>query len=196
MEKRVAIYLRVSTQDQNTDLQRVELESFIKSKRWTVTDIFEDKATGTNANRPSFKALMDGVRSNKFDVVICWKLDRLFRSLKDLILTLQVLSDQSVEFIALKDNIDLTTSTGRLLMHILGAFGEFEASIIRTRVKAGLEQARRRGVTLGRRKSRPSELIRELRSKGYTYRRISELAGCSVSTAWSELNHGKFENEE
>lgn len=126
-------------------------------------------------------------------MIICWKLDRLFRSLKDLVFTLQELSDLGIEFIALKDNIDLTTSAGRLMTHILGAFGEFEASIIRSRVKAGLDQARRNGKRLGRTKTRPSELIRELYSKGYTYRQISKLANCSCSTVSRELNLKEFQ---
>lgn len=134
-------------------------------------------------------------RDKKIDVIICWKLDRLFRSLKDLILTLQELSDLGVEFVALKDGVDLTTNTGRLMTHILGAFAEFEASIIRSRVKAGLDQAVRNGVILGRRKSRPSELIRELKSKGYTYRQIARLANCSSSTVSRELNSKEFQND-
>lgn len=194
--KRVAIYLRVSTQDQNTDLQKSDLLMFTKSKGWVVTEIYEDKATGTNANRSNLKRMLCDSRDGRLDVIICWKLDRLFRSLKDLIITLQEMSDLGVEFVALKDNIDLTTSAGRLMTHILGAFAEFEASIIRSRVNAGLAEAKRKGVKLGRRKSRPSELIRELKSKGYTYRRIAELSDCSISTVHEELKSTLFDNAE
>lgn len=194
--KKAALYLRVSTQEQNTDLQRADLVAFVKSKGWAVVEIYEDKATGTNSNRASLKQMLVDTKSGKIEVVVCWKLDRLFRSLKDLINTLQDLADQGVEFVALKDNVDLTTNTGRLMTHIIGAFAEFEASIIRSRVQAGLDEARRKGVVLGRRKSRPSELIRELRSKGYTYRQIANLAKCSISTVSTELNSKEFVNGE
>jgi DNA invertase Pin-like site-specific DNA recombinase len=131
-------------------------------------------------------------RDGKIDVIVCWKLDRLFRSLKDLMNTLQELTDLHVEFVALKDNIDLTTNTGRLLTHILGAFAEFEASIIRSRVNAGLAEAKRKGIKLGRRKTRPCALIQELRKNGYSYRRIADLAGCSISTVWEEIKSNEF----
>lgn len=192
--KRVAVYLRVSTQDQNTDLQKSDLMSFVKAKGWVIAEVYEDKATGTNGNRTNLKRMLEDARTGKIDVVVCWKLDRLFRSLKDLIITLQELSDQGTEFVAMKDNIDLTTHTGRLLTHILGAFAEFEAAIIRSRVNAGLAEAKRKGIKLGRRKTRPSDLIRELKSKGYTFRRIAELANCSISTVWEELNAKEFGN--
>lgn len=190
--KRIAIYLRVSTQEQNTDLQLVDIKNYVASKGWSITQVYEDKATGTNSNRVDLKRMLEDARLKKFDVIICWKLDRLFRSLKDLVYTLQELSDLEIEFVALKDNIDLTTSAGRLMTHILGAFAEFEASIIRSRVKAGLDQARRNGKRLGRLKTRPSELIRELHSKGYTFRQISKLANCSCSTVSRELKLKEF----
>jgi len=195
-DKKVAIYLRVSTQDQNTDLQKTDLIAFIKTKGWSNYEIYEDKATGTNGNRVSLKRMLTDSRDGKINAILCWKLDRLFRSLKDLINTLQELSDLEVEFVALKDNIDMTTNTGRLMTHILGAFAEFEASIIKARVNAGLAEAKRRGVILGRRKTRPSKLIQELRSKGYAYRRIAELADCSISTVWAELNTSTFAKPE
>ena len=120
--KRIGIYLRVSTQDQATELQRNEIQKFLDARGWTTTFIYEDKATGTNGNRTAFKKLMADARQRKVDVVICWKLDRLFRSLKDLISTLQEFNELGIDFISLKDNIDLTTSAGRLMLRIIGAF--------------------------------------------------------------------------
>lgn len=185
--KEVALYLRVSTNDQNCDLQRKELTSLVKSKGWDISNVYEDKATGTNGNRPQLKQLLTDARTGKFQIIICWKLDRLFRSLKDLITTLQLFSELGIEFVALKDNIDLTTSTGRLMMHILGAFAEFEASIIRSRVKAGLDAAKASGKTLGRKKTRPSKLIRELYEAGYSYRKIASLSGVSLGSVATEI---------
>jgi len=120
------------------------------------------------------KALLSDARKRKLNVVICWKLDRFFRSLKDLVTTLQELSELGIEFISLRDNIDLSTSSGRLMMHMIGAFAEFEASLIRSRVKAGLEVARKNGKRLGRPKLRDDKKIISLRDKGYSIRAISK----------------------
>jgi DNA invertase Pin-like site-specific DNA recombinase len=111
--KRIALYLRVSTQDQSTELQYGELLKYIEARGLPAPTIYQDKSTGTNGNRPAFKQLMTDIRLRKVDLVICWKLDRLFRSLKDLIATLQEYNELGVEFISLKDNIDMTTSAGR-----------------------------------------------------------------------------------
>lgn len=147
---RVGIYVRVSTQDQSCELQKNELTRYVESRGWETHKIYEDHGhTGTNGNRPMLKALLKDARERNFDVLICWKLDRLFRSLKDLIGTLHELTELKVDFISLKDNIDLTTSSGRLMMHLLGAFAEFEASLIRERVRAGINNARAKGIKFG-----------------------------------------------
>jgi DNA invertase Pin-like site-specific DNA recombinase len=88
--KRIAVYVRVSTSDQSTELQIRELTQFVQARGWADLKIYEDKATGTNGNRTQLKQLLLDARQRKLDIVIIWKLDRLFRSLKDLITTLQV----------------------------------------------------------------------------------------------------------
>lgn len=186
----VALYVRVSTQDQSCDLQKVELLQFLEQKGWKLFEIYEDKATGTNTNRPMLQKLLSDARNKKFNAIVCWKLDRLFRSLKDLILTLQELNELGIDFISLRDNLDLTSSTGRLMAHIIGAFAEFEASIIRERVKAGLVAARAKGMHPGRPRKRPSELIRTLRKNGHTYEEIAKLAKVSCATVHIDLKEG------
>lgn len=148
--KRVGVYLRVSTQHQSTGLQREELGIYVKARGWTEVRYYEDQATGTNGNRPGLKALMLDVRARKLDVVISWKMCRLFRSLKDLVSTLEEFQDLGVDYIGYKDNVDMTTASGRLLTHLIGAFAEFEAALIRERVMAGLASAKLKGVRLGR----------------------------------------------
>lgn len=187
-QKRVAIYLRVSTNDQNCDLQRSELEKYIESRGWHVHHIYEDVGTGTNGNRPALKQLLLDARSRKFDTLICWKLDRLFRSLKDVVLTLQELDELGIEFISLKDNLDFSTSTGKLLFHVIAAFGEFEASIIRERVKAGLETARKKGKTLGRPKTRDDAKILQLSRSGLSQRKIAAQLGISKGSVQKALD--------
>jgi len=124
--KKIALYLRVSTSDQSTELQSSELLAYCKARGFNDVEIYEDIGrTGTNDNRPALKKLIADAKQRKFDIVICWKIDRLFRSLKHLILTLQEFDDLGIKFISLKDQIDLTTSSGRLLMQIIGAMSEF-----------------------------------------------------------------------
>ncbi len=127
----MAIYIRVSTQDQSLDLQRSELIEFIGRRGWRLHRVYEEKATGTNSNRPELKQLLKAAHERQFDCLVIWKLDRLFRSLKGLVTTIQDFQALGISFISLKDQIDLTTPSGRLMVHMLGAFAAFEASLIR-----------------------------------------------------------------
>lgn len=186
--KNCSIYTRVSTSEQSCELQIRELKEFAERRGWNVVAVFEEKMSGTTANRPQLKQLQKLVAERKIDVVLTWKLDRLFRSLKDLLSVLQDWSDLGVELVSLRDNIDLTTSTGRLLMQIVGAFGEFEASIIRERVRAGVENARRKGVKLGRPALQlDPEKVRTLRSSGYAIRAIASELKISVGSVQKAL---------
>jgi DNA invertase Pin-like site-specific DNA recombinase len=135
-------YARVSTRDQNYELQLDALEAAGCSK------IFEEKLSGAQRDRPELKAALDYVRSG--DALVVWKLDRLARSLKQLIETVEMLSEHKIGFRSLTENIDTTSSGGRLIFHIFGALAEFERSIIRERTTAGLVAARARGRVGGR----------------------------------------------
>ena len=143
MALHVAIYLRVSTQDQSTEIQRHELISFVGSRGWGEPKVYEDKESGTTIKRPALQQLLTDARARRVDVIVCWKLDRLFRSLGDLVAVLKELEELGVLFISMRDQIDMTTSAGRLMTHLLGAFAEFEASLIRERVRAGLANAKK-----------------------------------------------------
>lgn len=143
---------------------------------------------GTTANRPQLKQLQKLVSERKIDIVLTWNLDRLFRSLKDLLSILQDWSDLGVELVSLRDNIDLTTSTGRLLMQIVGAFGEFEAALVRERVRAGVENARKKGVKLGRPVLQlDREKVRTLRARGLPIRTIASELKISVGSVQKAL---------
>jgi len=186
--KLAGIYLRVSTQEQSCDLQERELMQFIEARGWTAFETYEDKATGTNGNRPELKRLLRDARARKFDVLICWKLDRLFRSLKDLVSTLQELSDLGIEFVSLKDQIDLTTASGRLLTHLLAAFAEFEADLIKSRVKAGLANAKARGRKLGRPTFIDAQEVARLRAEGLSLNQIAKEIGASKAGVHKTLS--------
>jgi DNA invertase Pin-like site-specific DNA recombinase len=135
-------YIRVSKQEQNEELQKDALKDAGCEK------YFSDKITGSKFERKGLEELLAFVRSG--DTVIVWKLDRLGRSLKDLIETLNLLKDQGVDFISLTEKIDTTTPGGKLIFHLMGALAEFERGLIRERTNAGLAAARARGRVGGR----------------------------------------------
>jgi DNA invertase Pin-like site-specific DNA recombinase len=135
-------YIRVSKQEQNEALQRDALKEAGCEK------FFSDKMTGSTFERKGLEELLAFVRSG--DTVVVWKLDRLGRSLKDLIETLNLLKDRGVDFISLTEKIDTTTPGGKLIFHLMGALAEFERDLIRERTNAGLAAARARGRVGGR----------------------------------------------
>src|SRR5258708_727521 len=147
MKKRCALYARCSTSDkQDPAMQLSELRQFAEARGWEIVDEYVDAGfSGKNTNRPMLKKLMTATDRREIDIVLTWKLDRFARSLGDLISLIQRLSDVGVEFVSFKDNLDLTTSQGRLMLHLIGAFAQFERDMIVSRVKAGLEHARKNG---------------------------------------------------
>lgn len=187
---RVAIYVRVSTQDQSTDLQEQQLLEYASARGWVDgVQIFKDKATGTNMERPELRRMLREARAGRVDLILCWKLDRMFRSMKDMVLTMHELQALGLQFIALKDNIDLTTPAGRLMCNLIGAFAEFEASLIRERVRAGLSAAKQKGVKLGRPtgeagRSLNYAKIKKLLSSGKSPTEISRDLGIARSTVY------------
>ena len=135
-------YARVSTEEQNLGLQRNALT------RAGVSRIFEDHAPGASRRRPGLDAALAQLTAG--DTLVVWKLDRLGRSLPNLIGLVQGLGERDIGFQSLSENIDTTTAGGRLVFHIMGALAEFERSLIVERTKAGMESARARGRHLGR----------------------------------------------
>ena len=124
---------------------------------------------------------MKDAREEKLDFIVVWKLDRMYRSLKDLVTTLQELEELKVTFISLKDAIDMTSASGRLMTHLLAAFGEFEASLIKERVVAGLENAKRNGVRLGRPRVVNRDDVRMLHNEGLSLGQIAKRLSISKS---------------
>lgn len=186
--KRVAIYVRVSTQDQSTELQLRELKELAARRGWEISAILEDQGkTGTNTRRPGLQQLLSLARVREIDLILVWKLDRFARSLSDLIVHLQEFQDLGVEFVSLKDNLDMTTAAGRLMTQIIGAFAEFEASIIKERVRAGLANAKAKGVRLGRRSTIDPHSIAALRAEGFTPPQIARKLKVSRSAVYAVL---------
>jgi len=184
--KRVAIYLRVSTDKQTTDNQRRELEAVAERSGWQVVKVFEDAgvsgAKGRD-HRPGLDAMMKAVNAKEFDLVATWSVDRLGRSLTDLLTILQGLQDKGVDLFLHQQGLDTSTTAGKAMFQMLGVFAEFERGIIKERVNAGLARARANGVKLGRRRVKPSieaEIVK-LRAKGDGILKIGKKLGVGTS---------------
>ena len=170
--KRVALYIRVSTSKQETDNQRRELETVAKRSGWQIVKVYEDAGiSGAKGRdkRPALDAMLKAANAREFELLAAWSVDRLGRSLTDLLSILQALHDKRVDLFLHQQGLDTSTSAGRAMFQMLGVFAEFERGIIRERVNAGLARARANGVKLGRRRVKPSVEARilELRDKGH-----------------------------
>ena len=148
--KRAAIYVRVSTNDQETDMQETELREYAENRSWSST-VYRDKGqSGAKNDRPALNALLGEMRKRRFDVVVVWALDRLARSLKQLLSIAEECNTLGVDLVSLKQNVETTLPAGRLTFMVLGAVAEFEREMLRERVRAGMAQARRAGKRVGR----------------------------------------------
>ncbi len=146
---RAAIYARVSTLDQEPENQLQELRRYIEARGWSAAEFVDRGISGSKDRRPALDALIKDAKRRRFDVLVCWRLDRLGRSLKHLVTLLDELQALGVAFVSLAEGIDATTPAGKLQMHILGAIAEFERARIAERVRAGLARARANGRRLG-----------------------------------------------
>lgn len=173
--KRAATYLRVSRSDQSTNLQRDETTSLISRRGWELVEEFSDDGiSGATNQRPAFRAMLAAAKRRRFDALVVYKTDRLFRSLHELVATLADLETWGIAFVSVTEPFDTSSASGRLLVQLVGAFAEFERSVMIERTKSGLEAARRRGVHVGRpRSSVDPELVRVLRSRGRTLEQIA-----------------------
>ena len=168
-------YLRVSRAEQNVHLQDDETAELVKRRGWKLIDTYTDHGvSGAKERRPELDRLLRDARRGRFQVVIVWKADRLFRSLKAMVTTLDEWSSLNVNFVSATELFDTTTAQGRLLMHLTSAFAEFERGIIVERTKAGMAAAIRRGVRVGREAAQLDEdRLRELRAEGWSIRKLA-----------------------
>src|SRR6201746_1279371 len=185
-KKRVAIYLRVSTSKQDTDNQLRELTAVADRSGWEIWKVYEDAGiSGAKGRdqRPALDAMMKAVNAKEFDMVASWSVDRLGRSLTDLLNILQGLHEKGVGLFLHQQGLDTSTAAGKAMFSMLGVFAEFERGIIRERVHAGLARARERGTKLGRRTVKPSveARIRDLRAAGMGILKIGRTVGVGTS---------------
>lgn len=195
MTKRVAFYVRVSTDGQTTENQRLELEKVAKMRDWDVVTVFDDNGVSGakgREGRKQFDLLIKDATRKKFDVVAAWSVDRLGRSLQDLVAFLGELHGVGCDLYLHQQGIDTTTPAGKAMFQMCGVFAEFERSMIQERVKAGLERAKAKGVKLGRPAITPKTRQRVLEGKaaGLSLRKIAADAKVSVGTVHNILKVG------
>jgi DNA invertase Pin-like site-specific DNA recombinase len=185
---RIAIYARVSTLDQQPENQLLELRRYAEARGWrVVAEHIDHGVSGAKERRPALDALRVQAKRRQIDGVLCWRLDRLGRNLRHLILLLDELQALGVAFVSLAEGIDATTPAGKLQLHILGAIAEFERGRIQERVMAGLARARARGQRLGRPRLLPLPVGAP---RGLTVRAAAQAWGVSKSTAARRLLGG------
>lgn len=187
MAKRVALYVRVSTDGQTVANQEEELEAVAKRHGWHVVHVFRDRGiSGAKGRdrRPGFEALCQGVARREFDMVAAWSVDRLGRSLQDLVAFLGELKAKGVDLFLHQQGLDTSTPAGRALFQMLGVFAEFERAMIVERVRAGLARARREGRVGGRPRVDPrveARIRAALTAGGKGLRRIAAEVGVGTS---------------
>jgi DNA invertase Pin-like site-specific DNA recombinase len=188
--RRVALYARVSTTGQTTENQLLELRAVADRMGWEVAAEFVDhgiSGTKGRSGRPQLDALLKAVARREFDLIAAWSVDRLGRSLIDLIGMLQEIHAVGIDLYLHQQGLNTTTPAGRAMFGMLGIFAEFEREMIRERVNSGLARAREHGTKSGRAIGRPmvgpkvEARIRELRSQGMGKLKIAKTVGCGVS---------------
>ena len=181
---RVARYARVSRADQNSSLQLDETAQLIEHRGWKLVATYTDEGvSGSRDRRPELDQMMTAARKGKFDVLVVWRSDRLFRSLRHMVVALDELAARNVDFVSVTESFDTTTPQGRLLLHLVSAFAEFERNLLIERTKAGMAAAKRRGSPIGRPRVRvDAPRARLMRAQGLSLREIGRKLGVSASS--------------
>lgn len=199
MTKRVGLYLRVSTGDQTIENQRQVLQSVCQARGWTIAQEFIDHGiSGAKGRdkRPGYDAMLKAVTRGKIDLVASWSVDRLGRSLTDLVAFLSEIQGAGCELYLDRQAVDTTTPSGRALFQMMGVFAEFERAMITDRIHAGIARARTSGTKSGKPIGRASislekiSAVRAELAKGTGIVKTAKLAGCGVS-AVQRIKKGK-----
>lgn len=185
--KRTGIYLRVSTDQQTTENQRRILMEVAERSGWTVVEVFEDQGvSGAKGRdkRPAFDALLKAVHRRQIDMVAAFAVDRLGRSLPDLVSFLSDIQASGCDLYLHQQAVDTSTASGRMLFQMLAVFAEFEKSIITSRINAGLARARARGVTFGHPNLslKVRQKVQKALADGHSIREVAKITGVSSAS--------------
>jgi DNA invertase Pin-like site-specific DNA recombinase len=186
---KVALYARVSTLNgQHPEMQLNELREYAALRGWEVSEYVDEGVSGSKESRPALNRLMADAHRRRFDAILVWKIDRFGRSLKHLVTALADLDSYGVAFISVRDNLDLSTPSGRLMFQVIGAMAEFELSLTKERVKCGLVNARAQGKQLGRpRRVVDRDSILAMKAEGSSLRDIATTLGVGYGTVRTRL---------
>lgn len=190
-------YVRVSTRSQDYSTQIDQIQAFCKMKQYNLLRIFEDKATGKNTERPGFRDLISAMEKNPQDVtvIIVTKIDRVGRSLRDLLKFIDWCNEKKVGFVAIGNNIDTTIKEGRLFLYIMGALSEYERELILERTEIGRQKYLAEGKKLGRKKIKlPLDEIKRLSEEGVPKAEIARRLRISRNTVYDRLGVDKRGN--
>jgi DNA invertase Pin-like site-specific DNA recombinase len=181
---KVAIYTRVSTNDQSVDMQISDLRRYCRERGFVVYKEYCDyRISGAKDQRPGLNELMANARKRKFDVVLVWRFDRFARSTKHLINALEEFRHLGIDFISYQENIDTSSPLGKAIFTIVSAIAELERNIIIERIKGGMRRAKEKGKVLGRPKANLDlDQIHSLREQGFSFRKIAKEVNAPVST--------------
>jgi DNA invertase Pin-like site-specific DNA recombinase len=189
-QNQVAIYARVSTEDQSLDSQLHDLRGYCKSRGWgDVVEYVDHGISGTKESRPGWNACWDALQKGKVKVLVVAALDRIGRSLPHLVKTVNFFAERGLTLVSYRENIDLSSPSGRMLAGIFSVMAEYERNIISERTKAGMRSARAKGKQIGKFKSYFStDRAAELRDKGWGQIRIAKELGVGVGrvNAWAK----------
>jgi DNA invertase Pin-like site-specific DNA recombinase len=206
MKKTAAIYVRVSTAskvragadavfEQNPEVQELPLRQLAEQRGWTVVRVYSDRASGAKENRPGLKQLLADARRGAFHVVLVWRFDRFARSVEQLVSALAEFRSLNVDFVSHQESLDTSTAMGKAMFTIIAAMAELERSVIRERVQAGLDYARKNGTKSGRAIGRPRrifdrEKVLRFRESGLSIPQVARQMGLSVGTVARVLKEG------
>ena len=194
---KVALYARVSTAEQDTGMQLDTLRSYCRNRAWSIYREYVDQASGTTAARPELEAMMRDSTQRKFDAVLVWKFDRLFRSVPHMMDALERFRSLGVDFISITEAIDTTAPIGKMVYTLLAAIAEFEHDLMRERTLAGMATARANGKRIGRPRAEidVKEAMR-LRGKKLSYRVIAKRLNVSSTVVFQAICRGVLEGSE
>jgi len=195
--KKVAIYCRVSTTDQDINLQLTDLRRYTLSRGWIIQKEYLDEGfSGSQASRPALDALMTDSRKRLFDIVLVWRFDRFARSSRHLAIALDEFGHLGIDFVSYNEHLDTSGAMGKAMFTIIGAMAELERGIISERVRAGLRRAREKGKVFGRPRVKISpEKLKDMQKRGYSVRKMAIALKIPRSTVHDKLEALKSPSE-
>ena len=192
---KVALYSRVSTQDQSVDMQLLDLRRYCDQRGFEIYKEYSDEGvSGTKDRRPALDELMAEAQKRKFDGVLCWRFDRFARSTKHLIIALEEFRHLGIDFISYQENIDTSSPLGKAIFTIVSAIAELERNIIVERVRAGIRRARENGKRFGRPKrlNLNVEELQKMRDQGLSFKKIGERVNACPATIYQILKRSSI----